>query len=71
MWGSLRRESYIFTLVSMAEAPEYKTLKGKVQCEVSSAGLSLLALHVAYAVACTLSHVQRVAVLTKACRHFF
>lgn len=51
VWGSLRGESYIFTLVSMAEGPEYETLTGKVHYEISSSH-SLLTdpLHVAYVV---------------------
>lgn len=53
-----RRKLYFFILVSMAEGPAYKTLRGKVEYGVSSTSLSLLTLlfHVAYVVACSLSY---------------
>lgn len=47
--GIIERESYIFTLVSMAGGVEYKTLRGKVQYEISSTSLSALTLPVPYA----------------------
>lgn len=59
VWGSLRGESYIFTLVSMAGGPEYKTQRGKVKYEISSTSLSL-PLRVAYAATHTLAYEQGV-----------
>lgn len=55
----MRGESYIFTQVSVAEGPEYKTRRGKLQYEISSTGLPLLTLtlHAAYAAACKMCKV--------------